>query len=339
MEKRLALITDAWSPQVNGVVQTLHQVQRQLEKLKVTIEVIHPAQFNSMACPTYPEISLALFPRKALLQRLTQFRPHHIHIATEGPLGISAWRLCRKFSWNFTTAFHTQFPEYLHKRFYFPIALTYALLRSFHNQSKGTMVATVTVQNRLKARGLTKILPWSRGVDTDLFQPCERLYLNFPRPIHLYVGRVAVEKNIEAFLALPLKGSKVVVGHGPALASLTKRYADVHFLGLKQGGDLARCYSSADVFVFPSKTDTFGLVMLEAMACGTPVAAYPVQGPLDVLTDPKAGVMNDDLECAIQRALALNREDARKFALKFSWASCAEKFYSNLCPSGICELD
>ena len=339
MEKRIALITDAWSPQVNGVVRTLQQVQRQLEKLKVTIEIFHPAQFNNVACPTYPEIALATFPRKALLQRLTQFKPHHIHIATEGPLGISAWRLCRKFSWNFTTAFHTQFPEYLHKRFYIPIALTYAFLRYFHNQSKGTMVATATVQTMLKSRGLTKILPWSRGVDTELFRPCDRHYLNFPRPIHLYVGRIAVEKNIEAFLALPLKGSKVVVGHGPALASMIKSYADVHFLGLKQGNDLARCYSSADVFVFPSKTDTFGLVMLEAMACGTPVAAFPVQGPLDVLTDAKAGVMNDDLECAIQDALALHREDARNFAMEFSWASCAEKFLNNLCPSGICELD
>ena len=324
--KKIVIVTDAWIPQVNGVVQTLTQVIDQLNKKGNIIEVIHPAQFNTIPCPSYPEIRLALFSRQKILKRIESFRPDHIHIATEGPLGISTWRICSRKKWCFTTAFHTQFPEYINQRYGIPLAWTYALMRKFHNKSSGTMVATSSVAENLRARGLLKIRMWCRGVDTQVFKPFEEQTCDFERPIHLYVGRVAIEKSIEDFLSLPLKGSKVVVGDGPDLKRLQKLFPATHFLGVLKGESLARQFSGADVFVFPSKTDTFGLVMLEAMACGTPVAAYPVQGPLDVLTNPKAGIMDENLALAIERALQLKSEDAESFAHQFSWEQCAMRF-------------
>lgn len=330
--KRIALVTDAWAPQVNGVVQTLGKVCDELTSMGHEIHVIEPSAFRTIPCPTYSEISLAL-PGRAVARRLRELDPDHIHIATEGPLGIMAWMACRSQGKNFTTAFHTQFPEYIHKRFLIPLKVTYALMRYFHNKGKGIMVATPTVRKLLEDRGFTPIVDWCRGVDTELFNPKEADHIGFPRPILLYVGRVAVEKNIEAFLSLGGKGTKVVVGDGPALEGLKKAYPKAHFVGKKRGRDLARYYASSDVFVFPSRTDTFGLVMLEAMASGTPVAAYPVQGPLDVLKDEKAGVMNEDLQLSIDAALQLKREHARDFACHFSWRSCAEIFFSNLVPA------
>ena len=332
VSKKIALITDAWHPQVNGVVQTLSRVTDHLKNMGHQLEIIEPQSFKTLPCPSYPEIPLALFSSKQIRRRLEDFDPDHIHIATEGPLGISAWRCCAKKKWAFTTAFHTQFPEYLHHRCRFPLSISYALIRWFHNSSKGTMVSTPTIQKNLRDRGFQHVKPWCRGVDPNQFKPVPTVALDFPRPIHLYVGRVAVEKNIEAFLALPLKGSKVVIGSGPALAQLQQKFPEVHFLGKMKGQDLVNGYASADVFVFPSKTDTYGLVMLESLACGTPVAAYPVQGPLDVITDPSVGCLNDDLQVAIEKALTLNRDDALRFAQQHTWENCAQVFYDHLVP-------
>jgi len=329
---KLALVTDAWSPQVNGVVQTLQQVVRCLDALGHEVLVIHPGLFSNLPCPSYPEIRLALFAGRRVEQLLSSFQPDHLHLATEGPLGISARRLARKRAWNFTTAFHTQFPEYIQQRIGLPLSFSYRWMRNFHNSGCGTMVSTPTVRRLLESKGFDRVRPWSRGVDTELFNPKWREALPHPGPIHLYVGRVAVEKNLPAFLELDLAGTKVVVGDGPALESLRSRFPEVVFAGKKRGEELARWYACADVFVFPSHTDTFGLVMLEALASGTPVAAFPVQGPLDVLTDPGSGVMDNDLAVACQKALELNREDCVLFASQFSWKSCAELFLSHLVP-------
>jgi glycosyltransferase involved in cell wall biosynthesis len=330
--KKIALITDAWHPQVNGVVQTLNRVTEHLKNMGHQLEIIQPQTFHTLPCPSYPEVPLAIFPSKQIRRRLEKFNPDHVHIATEGPLGICAWRYCSKKKWAFTTAFHTQFPEYLHHRCRFPLSISYALIRWFHNSGSGTMVSTSTIQKNLRDRGFQYVKPWCRGVAPDVFKPGPTELLDLPKPIHLYVGRVAVEKNIDAFLAIPLQGSKVVIGSGPALAQLQQKFPEVHFLGKMQGQDLVNGYASADVFVFPSKTDTYGLVMLESLACGTPVAAYPVQGPLDVITDPSVGSLNSNLKVAIEQALTLKRDDAIRFAQQHSWGNCAQMFFDNLVP-------
>jgi glycosyltransferase involved in cell wall biosynthesis len=331
----ILLVTDAWAPQVNGVVRTLQQVKSECEALGHRVDVVSPEQFKTVPCPTYPEIRLALRPGRELGRQFDAVRPESVHIATEGPLGIAARRQCLRRDLPFTTSYHTRFPEYVHARLPVPLALGYAWMRWFHRPSAAVMVATRSIRRDLEARGFANVADWSRGVDTELFRPDRPPALDLPRPVHLYVGRLAVEKNLEAFLAMPLnRGSKLVVGGGPQLRALRARYPEVHFAGARFGQDLARHYTSGDVFVFPSLTDTFGLVLLEALACGLPVAAYPVPGPLDVLGESGCGVLDRDLAQAAERALEIPRARCRAYALTFSWRRCAEQFLGNLHPVG-----
>jgi glycosyltransferase involved in cell wall biosynthesis len=329
---RLALVTDAWIPQVNGVVRTLQRTRAELERLGHQVEIISPDQFRTIPCPTYPEIRLALWPGRKVYRELDALKPDAIHISTEGPLGRAARAWCLKRRLPFTTAYHTRFPEYVAARCAVPLAWTYAIVRRFHAPAARVMVATQSIESELTARGFANISRWTRGVDLELFHPREQAPLDLPRPIHLYVGRVAVEKNIGAFLALTLPGSKVVIGDGPQLAALKARYPDVHFLGAKYGSDLARHVAAGDVFVFPSLTDTFGLVMLEAMACGLPVAAFPVAGPKDVVREGEVGALDWDLAKAVERALALPRAACRLYAQDFSWEAATRQFLANLAP-------
>ena len=329
---KIALVTDAWEPQVNGVVRTLKSTARELQKMGHAVEFITPLEFRTLPCPTYPDIRLSLFPGGKVKRRLTAFDPDAIHIATEGPLGLAARRFAMRHDIPFTTAYHTRFPEYIKARVAMPLSWSYAFLRWFHGPSKAVMAPTQVVKKDLEAWGFKNVALWSRGVDLDIFKPMKSNRLNTEPPIFLYVGRVAVEKNIEAFLELDLPGSKWVAGAGPALSGIRARYSGVNFLGVLNQWELAQVYASASVFVFPSKTDTFGLVLLEAMACGLPVAAYPVTGPLDVISDPKAGVMHEDLRTACLAALELKREDAAAHARKFSWRAATEEFLANLHP-------
>lgn len=329
---KIMIVTDAWEPQVNGVVRTLKQTMSELKKMGHEIEMITPLEFKTIPCPTYPDISLSLFPKKKVHQKMSSFEPDAIHIATEGPLGIAARAYALKNKLPFSTAYHTRFPEYVKARTGIPLTLTYKFLRWFHDPSLAVMAPTEVVINDLKSYGFTNTVLWTRGVDLDIFKMQEARVLESEPPIFLYVGRVSVEKNIEAFLDLKLPGSKWVVGDGPALEGLKQRYPHVNYLGVLQQEALAKVYASADVFVFPSKTDTFGLVLLEAMACGTPVAAYPVTGPIDVLGDSNAGVMSEDLQEACLLALRIPREVARQHAEKFSWQVASEQFVQHLRP-------
>ncbi len=326
---RIMMITDAWFPQVNGVVRTIATVAKELEIMGHTVLVVGPDRFRSVPCPTYPDIRLAVFPRRRLDRIAAEFRPDALHIATEGPLGLSARAFARRKGWHFTTCFHTKFAEYVKARTGLPLMLSYAFLRRFHNSSSGTMVATESLCRDLEARGFTHLRRWSRGVDLSQFTPADPQQLDLPRPIFAYVGRVAVEKNIEAFLELDLPGSKLVVGGGPQLAELRRRFPEAHFLGPRFGADLAAAYATADVMVFPSKTDTFGLVLLESLACGTPVAAFPVTGPLDVVK-PAVGSLNTDLRTACLEALGKDRASCRAYAESFSWRACTELFVEHL---------
>lgn len=336
---RLLLVTDAWYPQVNGVVRTLDSVCETMRAQGHEVEVVTPDGFRTIRCPTYAEIRLALRPGPNIARRLDSFAPDAIHIATEGPLGFAAWRLCRRRGLPFTTSFHTKFPEYLHARFRLPVAWGYRWLRFFHSKAERVLVATDTIMNELRDWGFANTVRWSRGVDTELFRPIgadavpEHLR-GLARPIHLYVGRVAVEKNIEAFLSLDIDGSKLVVGDGPQRDELARRFPDAVFVGARFGEDLARHFAAADVFVFPSRTDTFGLVLLEALAAGTPVAAFPVPGPLDVIADPAVGCLHEDLARAVRTALSLDRDACRAYALGYSWQACADQFRSHLAPVG-----
>lgn len=292
--------------------------------------MITPNLFGTIPCPTYPEVRLAFARRKTIGRMIDTFNPEAIHIATEGPLGLRARTHCVKNGYPFTTAYHTRFPEYINARVPVPLARLYAFMRWFHRPSSAVMVATRSIENDLDARGFKNIRRWSRGVDTDLFRIRNKDFLDAPRPIHLYVGRVAVEKNIEDFLRLDLEGSKIVVGDGPRIDKLRARYPDVVFTGAKQGEELAKHFAAADVFVFPSKTDTFGLVLLEALASGVPVAAYPVPGPLDVIDQSGAGVLDNDLAAAARRAAAIGPDLCRGHALKFSWENSVNQFCGNL---------
>jgi hypothetical protein len=329
------IVTDAWAPQVNGVVRTLQSTARELQALGHTVDFLTPLEFSTLPCPTYPDIRLSLFPYRKVVQRVSAFDPDALHIATEGPLGMAARRFALKNALPYTTAYHTRFPEYVRARIGMPLRWTYGFLRWFHGPAEAVMAPTEVVRRDLEAYGFSNVVMWSRGVDVAVFRPQERERLTTTPPIFLYVGRVAVEKNIEAFLELDLPGSKWVVGVGPALQGIQARHPGVHYLGVLNQQDLAGVYASADVFVFPSKTDTFGLVLLEAMACGTPVAAYPVTGPLDVIGDSKtAGVMHEDLRTACLRALKLRREDAVAHAQRFSWRAATEEFIVHLNPRG-----
>ena len=301
---RILIVTDAWVPQVNGVVRTLQAVSRELGLLGHEVALVSPDQFASVPCPTYPEIRLALARRRWVGARIARIAPDAIHIATEGPLGLAARAWCLKRGVPFTTAYHTQFPDYAAKRTRLPASWFWRYIRWFHAPAEAVLVSTPTVERMLKAHGLVRTRHWGRGVDLDLFRPDVAPHpalAGLHGPIQLYVGRVAVEKNVEAFLGSGQRGSKVVVGDGPALEQLRRRYPGALFLGALHGAELASAYAGADVFVFPSRTDTFGLVMVEAMACGLPVAAFPVPGPVDIL-DPRVGAMDPDLDVAIGRA-------------------------------------
>ena len=325
------IVTDAWKPQVNGVVRTMEILGEDLKALGHEVRYATPEGRFTIPMPTYKEIRLAIFPRKSLEKMIADFQPTAIHIATEGTLGLSARAICVKRKIPFTTSFHTRFPEYVKARFPFvPIGLVYSFLRWFHGPAKAMLVATPSLQHEMESHGFHNLKIWSRGVDVEQFRPIADAVLPFAGPIWLSVGRVAVEKNLEAFLALDLPGTKVIVGDGPARAALARKYPDAKFLGPKTGEDLVRAYAAADVFVFPSKTDTFGLVLLEALACGVPVAAYPVQGPLDVIGDADCGALDNDLQAACMRALNIPSDKARAFALTRSWRNCTAQFLSNL---------
>ncbi|MDR6771422.1 glycosyltransferase family 1 protein [Azospirillum sp. BE72] len=328
----ILIVSDAWHPQVNGVVRTIGTVRDELEAMGHSVEVIGPDRFRTLPMPTYPEIRLALGAKRRLWAMIDGMRPDCIHIATEGPLGFAARSYCLKHGKPFTTAYHTRFPEYVRDRAPIPLALSYAVVRRFHKPSSAVMVATQTIEDALKGRGFTNIRRWTRGVDTELFHPRDKGFLDLPRPVSMYVGRVAVEKNLEDFLRLDLPGTKVVVGDGPAREELQRKYPGVHWVGAKHGEELAKHYAAADVFVFPSRTDTFGLVLLEALASGVPVAAYPVPGPLDVVDGSGAGCLDVDLKRAVEGALTIPAQTCRDYALGYSWRRSAEQFLSNLRP-------
>ncbi len=333
---RLLIVSDAWFPQVNGVVRTLSVVVEHLRHGGDTVEVIGPDRFPTMATPGYAEIRLALLPRRRLARLMDEFRPDAVHIATEGPLGWAARAICLRHKWRFTTSFHTRFPDYVHARTGVPRAWSWAVMRYFHRPSSAVLVATPSLAQEMEQRGFDNLAPWSRGVDLERFRPEPRAaWEGLPRPVFLYAGRIAVEKNIEAFLALDLPGSKAVVGDGPQRAALQARYPQAHFTGRLENGKLAAAYAGADVFVFPSRTDTFGLVLLEALAAGTPVAAYPVTGPIDVIgTAPEpVGALDEDLRAACLKALEADRAACRHYAEGWSWAACAARFRETLTPA------
>ncbi len=326
---RILIATDAWKPQVNGVVRTYEQLAEHIGELGSEVVFLTPSQFRTLPCPTYPEIQLALPGWSYLVERIKLVAPDAIHIATEGPVGWMTRAYCLNRRIPFTTSYHTRFPDYLTARFSIPTSWTWAAQRLFHNASAGTMVATASLGDELTSRGFQHIMSWTRGVNTDLFRPRPtRLFGD--EPVFLYVGRVAVEKNIEAFLKLDLPGRKVVVGGGPQLETLKSAYPETIFTGKKIGEDLAQCYASADVFVFPSRTDTFGVVLLEAMASGLPVAAYPVTGPVDLVTPGKTGILSDDLQQAALQALKLENAHVCTKAREFGLDNTARLFLSNV---------
>lgn len=331
---RIAIVSDACDPPTNGVSTTLGNLCFWLRRLGHEVRLIAPAEFPTVPCPRYPEIRLAVLPRRRLARLLDAYDPDALHIATEGPLGLAARAYCVRRGRPFTTMFTTKFPEALQAHFGLPPAFVYALMRWFHGRSSALMVATPSLREELAALGFRNLEYCSRGVDIELFRPRPEVCLPFPRPIHLYVGRIALEKNIEAFLDLDLPGSKVLVGDGPILPRLRSRYPEAHFVGTRRGEALARFYAGSDLFVFPSRTDTFGLVVLEALACGLPVAAYPVTGPRDIIGDSGAGILDEDLGRAVRQAAAIPRALCRRRAESFSWEACARQFASLLRPIG-----
>ncbi|MEN9807860.1 MAG: hypothetical protein RL756_2380 [Pseudomonadota bacterium] len=326
----LLLITDAWSPQTNGVVTTLRSVIAELALLGVTVEVIHPGLFKTVSLPGYREIAIARNPWR-LGKRILAARPDTVHVATEGPLGLAARQFLARNRIPFTTSLHTKFPEYIHARTRLPLGWGYAALRWFHRPALSVLCTTASHVAELEARGLERLVVWGRGVDVARFTPVPRAGAR-SRPRLLYVGRVAIEKNLEDFLRLRVDADKVIVGDGPARPALQAAYPEAAWLGYRHGAELAAEYAAADVFVFPSRTDTFGLVMLEAMACGTPVAAYPVTGPRDVVVDGVNGALDTDLLAAVERALRVDRQACRAFAETHSWRAVAQRFVEHLVP-------
>ncbi|HFB2048119.1 MAG TPA: GDP-mannose-dependent alpha-mannosyltransferase [Hyphomicrobiaceae bacterium MAG_BT-2024] len=326
----MLIATDAWRPQINGVVHTYERLASAAVEFGVEIVFLTPSDFKTIPCPTYPEIRLAVPGYKYVLEHLDVVAPDAFHIATEGPIGWMVRRYCIRRGFPFTTAFHTRFPEYISERFGVPASWIYAIERSFHNRGSGIMVASRSLANELEKRAFKPILPWTRGVDTAMFYPRDVRRFGTTSPVFIYVGRVAVEKNIEAFLKAKITGQKVVVGTGPMLDELRCRYPDVTFTGKLTGQDLAEAYASADVFVFPSLTDTFGIVLIEAMASGLPVAAYPVTGPIDNVRHGVSGILDQDLSKAAVLALELDRDKVREHALNFSWKTTAKLFIENI---------
>jgi glycosyltransferase involved in cell wall biosynthesis len=329
---RILIVTEAADPQVNGVVRTLKMTRRELARLGHEVGLLTPASFVSVPCPTYPEIRLSLTWPGQVARRIDAFAPDCLHIATEGPLGWMARAVARRRGWPFTTAYHSRFPEYIHARLRCPLAWSYAALRTFHNAGEGTLAPTPAIVADLRERGFTRARLWSRGVDLQMFAPQGERLPRGTQPVFLYVGRLAIEKNVEAFLGLDLPGEKWVAGDGPALGRLKARFPAVRWIGVLDGPGLAALYRTADVMVFPSRTDTFGLVILESLACGTPVAAFPVPGPIDVIADSGAGVLDADLRQACLLALRVPRERARAHAERFSWPAASAQFLAALCP-------
>lgn len=328
--RKILIATDAWHPQINGVVTTLSSTVERLRSRGHTVRTFRPDQFHTIPCPTYPDIRLSLAGKGSALQVLQGFQPHAVHIATEGPLGWAMWRACRTIKQPFTTSYHTRFPEYIRLRVPVPLAITYPVVRAFHSGAVRTMVATEDMEQDLRNRDFSHLVRWSRGVNTELFKPRHKEYLPGKRPLAMYVGRVAVEKNLESFLSFEFPGCKYVIGEGPARESLAKKYSHVRFTGAKQGRELACHMAAADVFVFPSLTDTFGVVMLEAGACGVPVAAFPVTGPINVVKEGINGCLDENLQEAVGRALRVDPVSCRNYASQYSWDACTDQFYSNL---------
>jgi glycosyltransferase involved in cell wall biosynthesis len=329
---RVLVATDAWHPQVNGVVRTLTSLARAARNLGVTIDFLSPNGFPTVPLPTYPDLRIALPSAREIARRIESAAPDAIHIATEGPIGFRARSYCLSRNLPFTTSYTTRFPEYISARLAIPEAWSYAVLRRFHAAAGVTMVSTPSLIAELAGRGFKSLGMWTRGVDTEMFRPQRVIELDLPRPIFMSVGRVAVEKNLDAFLSLDLPGSKVVIGNGPQESMLRRRFPDAKFLGLMEGQQLAAHMAAADVFVFPSRTDTFGVVQLEALACGVPVAAYPVTGPSDVIGAHPIGVLDDDLRAACLAALKISRAACRDFALARSWEKSAQQFVGHLKP-------
>lgn len=331
---RILIVSDAWVPQINGVVRTLQAMQRELSAMGHEVGFITPDLYRSIPCPTYPEIRLALGTPGDVGRRIAAFAPDAVHLSTEGPLCLAARQHCRKRGLAFTTAYHTQFPDYVERRTGIPASVLWRYIRWFHAPARRVLASTASIRAELAAQGITRLATWGRGVDLDMFSADRApaaAFADWPRPIMLYVGRIAVEKNIEAFLAGAHPGTRVVVGDGPARADLAARYPQAQFLGKLEGPELASAYAGADVFAFPSRTDTFGLVIIEAMACGTPVAAYPVTGPRDIVT-PVCGALDDDLDIAIEKALRCDRVAVAAIGRTFSWRSSAEQFLDALVP-------
>lgn len=322
---KLLIVTDAWRPQINGVVRSIENLVRDLDPLGVDVDVLSPGEFRTVPLPGYPEIRLALATPWRVSRRIADSNPDFIQIATEGPLGLLARRAALKRN-GFTTSYHTRFPEYVSARYPVPERWLYGFMRWFHNAGRGCFVVTESLRCELETKGFRNLHIWSRGVDTGLYRPGYPAPLDLRRPVFLHVGRIAVEKNVETFLAMDLPGSKLVVGDGPMLEEFRTRYPEVTFTGAKSGAELAALYAMGDVFVFPSLTDTFGLVLLEALASGVPFAAYPVSGPLDILGDSGAGVVDQDLRKATLACLDVSKDIARARAMDFSWSACARQF-------------
>ena len=331
---RLLLATDAWSPQVNGVVRTWQQTIRELEAMGHEVDVMHPGLGATIAAPRYREIRLSLAPWRIVARAMA--RPFDaVHIATEGPIGLETRRRCEARRIPYTTSYHTQFPEYMKRYFALPPALTWRFMRWFHGGGRAALAPTQQVTEQLRAHGIPCAQTWCRGVDTDQFRPIDTtVFDGLPRPVHLYAGRVAREKNIDAFIGAELPGSKVVVGDGPDRARLERGNPRVRFVGYKFGDELSAHYAAADVFVFPSRTDTFGVVMLEANACGTPVAAYPVTGPIDVVREGVNGALDEDLSRAARRALCVPRQSCIEHARLNGWRRVAEVLLAHLVLTG-----
>jgi glycosyltransferase involved in cell wall biosynthesis len=327
---RIMIVSDAWFPQTNGVVNTLAHTAAWLGRFGHEVRLATPGDYQTVPCPTYPEIRVAVQPYRQLASCIDRFRPQALHVATEGPLGLAARRYCRRHRLRFTTSYHTQFPQYLRSRLPVPLMVSYTLLRWFHGAAHNCMVSTQSVRDELAARGFRNLVRWRRGVDTQLFRPRDKSFLDLPRPIAAYVGRVAVEKNVDAFLGMEWTGSKLVIGDGPERARLERQFPQAVYAGYRFGEDLAAHLAAADVLVFPSRTDTFGLVNLEAMACGVPVAAYPVTGPIDVVQDGLTGALDTDLARAAQRALRTDPRACRQRALQSGWDRCTHEFEGNL---------
>ncbi len=329
---RIAIVTDAWHPQRNGVVRVVATLAEAVRNLGHTVEVVEPGGFTTLPCPSYPEIPLAVLPGRRLARRLDELAPDAVHIATEGPLGWAARGWCLRHGHPFTTAYHTKFPQYVRARTGVPLAWPYALIRRFHAPSAAVLCPSPSVLRELTLWGFTNAVEWSHGVDTTIFRPQPKDFVDVPRPLFLYVGRVAVEKNLPAFLALDLPGTRMVVGDGPARAALMRRFPAVDWRIANGDAELSRYFAAADCFVFPSLTDTFGLVMLEALASGVPVAAFPVAGPRDVIGESPVGILDPDLAAAANAALSIPPHLCRAYAARFSWDVVALQFLERLKP-------